>query len=196
MTPLLKHLVRAALLACCVLAATAAPAAAKKPTPCWLKLINDWYDGRIDNVYPPHCYREAVNQLPDDVKTYSSAREDILRALADAIQKKNHVAKGATTPGATTTTPAPVPAGTGPSSTTPAPTPTTPSPTPAPTSTTPDTAGRQTKGPINEALDKITPGGADALPLPLLILGGLALLLVGAGIAGMVLRRIQARRPA
>jgi hypothetical protein len=31
--------------------------------------------------------------------------------------------------------------------------------------------------------------------VPLLVLGGLALLLVGAGAAGLVVKRLQARRP-
>ena len=40
--------------------------------------------------------------------------------------------------------------------------------------------------------------GADdpsSIPLPLLILGGLALLLVAAGAAGLIAKRIQSRRP-
>ena len=34
-----------------------------------------------------------------------------------------------------------------------------------------------------------------SLPMPLLVLGGLALLLVAAGAAGLIAKRIQARRP-
>src|SRR5436190_24101170 len=69
-------------LAACALAAGlahAAPAAAA--TPCWKTLLNDWYDGRIDQTYPRHCYDDALNHLPADVETYSSAHDDILRAL-------------------------------------------------------------------------------------------------------------------
>src|SRR6266567_142897 len=54
-------------------------AAAKAP--CWKTLLNDWYDGRIDNTYPKHCYSDALTHLPADVQTYSSAHDDILRAL-------------------------------------------------------------------------------------------------------------------
>ena len=65
-------------------AAVARPAPATAATPCWKALLNDWYDGRIDNTYPLHCYSEALTHLPADVQTYSSAHDDILRALQNA----------------------------------------------------------------------------------------------------------------
>ena len=40
-------------------------------TPCWKRLINDWYDGRIDRTYPARCYRAAIKNLPEDVDAYS-----------------------------------------------------------------------------------------------------------------------------
>ena len=67
------------------LGAGVAPASAKGKPPCWKTLINDWYDGRIDGTYPIHCYREALQHLPSDVDTYSSAREDIKQALQKRI---------------------------------------------------------------------------------------------------------------
>ena len=51
-------------------------------------------------------------------------------------------------------------------------------------------AGRD---PFGEALDKLNPGAANSFPVPLLILGGLAILLVLAGLAGLGVRRYQAR---
>jgi hypothetical protein len=48
--------------------------------------------------------------------------------------------------------------------------------------------------PISKALDNFRPHNADSAPIPLLILGGLAVLLMAAGGAGVVARRIQARR--
>src|SRR5207248_11096209 len=58
-------------------------------------------------------------------------------------------------------------------------------------STQTTTAKKKPKGPIGKALRDITPGGADSFPLPLLILGLLAILLVLAGVGGMIWRRYQ-----
>ena len=82
MNSVTKTFFAAALLAVALLAGAARPAAAA--TPCWKALLNDWYDGRIDQIYASHCYTEAISHLPSDVQTYSSAREDILRALQSA----------------------------------------------------------------------------------------------------------------
>src|ERR671934_764469 len=60
-----------------------APAAAK--TPCWKKLLNDEYDGRIDGTYPVYCYHDALKHLHEDVRTYGSAYNDIKRALESAV---------------------------------------------------------------------------------------------------------------
>ena len=68
-----------------LLAIGVGPASAKGQPPCWKTLINDWYDGRIDGTYPIKCYRDALNHLPTDVDTYSSARDDIKQALQERI---------------------------------------------------------------------------------------------------------------
>jgi hypothetical protein len=151
--------------ACASLAVFAAPAPAAAP--CWKLLLNDWYDGTINNIYPIPCYHQAVNHLPTDVQVYSSARDDILRALQQAIAKQKTSKKAITTiqPGATT---------------------------PGRTTSTPTTTKKKT-GPVTKVLKDITPGGADAFPLPLLILGLLAILLVLAGLGGMIWRRYQGR---
>jgi Alphavirus glycoprotein J len=166
LSPGRKQLARAFVVACAVLAVFAAPAAAAPP-PCWKTLLNDWYDGHIDHTYPLPCYHQAIAHLPRDVQNYSSAKDDILRALATAIADSK--------PKPTTTT-------TGQSS------------TPTTTTTTTTTPKPHKRSPISNAIRKLTPGGADAFPLPLLILGLLALLLIAAGIAGMVWRRFQGRR--
>ena len=49
---------------------------------CGKKVIDDWYDnGRVDGSYPLHCYDDAIDALPRDVRDYSSAKDDIERAL-------------------------------------------------------------------------------------------------------------------
>jgi hypothetical protein len=47
---------------------------------------------------------------------------------------------------------------------------------------------------FTKSLNQLGPDNADSVPLPLLILAGLALLLIAAGAAGLVSRRLKARR--
>jgi hypothetical protein len=67
-------------------AATTGAAAAK--TPCGVQVINDWYGGKLGHhIYPLHCYRDALKivQGRTDIDVYSNARQDILFALQQAI---------------------------------------------------------------------------------------------------------------
>ncbi|MCW2964336.1 MAG: hypothetical protein JWO17_1588 [Actinomycetia bacterium] len=175
MTSLIKVSVCAALASVALLCAVAQPARAASAgtTPCWKVLLNDWYDGRIDGSYARHCYTDALKHLPADVSTYSSAHDDILRALQSAIAKQ---AKGGKKVGPNAVIAPPVGGkkggGSGPDAITPPP-------------------GRK---PGPGLVDKLNPSSPSSLPVPLLILGGLALLLVAAGAAGLVAKRIQARR--
>jgi hypothetical protein len=170
-TAALKVLTRAALVSAALLACThVQPAAAA--TPCWKTLLNDWYDGRIDQTYPRHCYTQALHHLPADVSTYSSARDDINRALQSAVAKSGgNLGPNALVPAEPATT--------------------TPSSTTTTTTTTTDPSGDSN----DNLADKLNPGSATSLPLPLLVLGALALLLVAAGGAGLIAKRVQARRP-
>jgi hypothetical protein len=47
---------------------------------------------------------------------------------------------------------------------------------------------------FTKGFDKLGPDDADSIPLPLLILAGLSLLLIAAGAAGLVTRRVRARK--
>ena len=49
-------------------------------------------------------------------------------------------------------------------------------------------------GLYNEAIDSLSPTNADSMPLPLLILAGLSLILMTAGGAGLVTKRVKARK--
>jgi hypothetical protein len=60
----------------------------------------------------------------------------------------------------------------------------------------PQVSEEPSRGLFKVALDKTSPRNADSVPLPLLILGGMALLLIAAGAAGLVARRVRARRTA
>jgi cobalamin biosynthesis Mg chelatase CobN len=161
--------------ACASIAVFATPAPAA--TPCWKLLLNDWYDGHISNVYPIPCYHQAIAHLPTDIKVYSSAADDINRALQAAIarQKKTHTTVTAVETGAATTQKTKTSSA---------------STTPHATTTTPTTTKKK-NGPVKQVLKDITPGGADSFPLPLLILGILAIVLVLAGVGGMLWRRYQ-----
>ena len=133
--------------------------------PCWKTLLNDWFDGRIDNTYPVHCYREAINKLPEDVRDYSQARDDLSRALLSAI---------ATIRGGG--------GGVGPN-------------TPIPGDVTRSTQShKKDEGFFQRLANKLGPGNATSIPLPLLILAGVGLLLIAAAGASVAARRIQARR--
>ena len=168
LSPRYSRLFALVVAACAALAVFATPAPAA--TPCWKLLLNDWYDGTISNVYPIPCYHQAIAHLPTDIKVYSSAADDINRALQAAIanQKKTHktvtsIETGATTQKTKTSATA--------------------------TTTNPTTTKKN--GPVKQVLKDITPGGADSFPLPLLILGILAIVLVLAGVGGMLWRRYQ-----
>jgi hypothetical protein len=56
--------------------------AASAAKPCWQVLVDDWSDGAISNLYPLHCYRQALQNMPEDVRLYSNASDEINRALA------------------------------------------------------------------------------------------------------------------
>jgi hypothetical protein len=154
--------------------------------PCWKTLINDWYDGRIDKNYDPQCYRDAIKHLPPDVEVYSNAKDDLKRALQNVLANKppNQGLGGGATGNGTSTGKGGSGTGTGGAAGT-------------GTGTGTDTIGRNTdgSGPVPDAIKGIGPKNADSVPIPLLVLGGLALLLIAAGAAGVVAKRLQGRGP-
>jgi hypothetical protein len=179
-----------------VLAATAGAlllagtASAKEP--CWKTLIDDWYDGRIDNVYPVPCYRAALEHMPEDVAQYSTLGDDINRALQAAI------AAGGSSGGSSGGTPTSPPSSGGVKGETSSPPPTSTfhgGPTAEREGAVLASDGREPGGgAVGQALDSIGPGDADSVPVPLLVLAGLSILLLTLGAAGFVARRVQTRR--
>jgi hypothetical protein len=159
----LKSLFATAAVACSFLALGAAPAVAA--TPCWKLVINDWYDGRIDNTYPVACYEEAIRHLPEDVRDYTGASDEISRAMFAAIHQDRGDGPGPD--GGTGGSAAPY------------------------TATGSDGAP---KGFIERLLDDLGPSNASAVPLPLLVLAGIALLLLTAAGGSFLAKWIQARR--
>jgi hypothetical protein len=66
--------------------AAPAPTAAATAEPCWRTILDDWSDGTIERRYAPRCYEAALRNLPTDVRTYTSAEDDIKRALLEAVR--------------------------------------------------------------------------------------------------------------
>jgi hypothetical protein len=136
------------ILALALVAFSAAPGAAGGP--CWQRVIDDWADNsRIDGTYPVKCYQDALAKLPEDMRAYSSAPEDIERAMRAVIV-------GSGEP--------------------------------------PDSGGSGSSGLFGQALDEIGPEDSSSFPLPLLILGVIAGVLVGAGGVGFLASRLNASR--
>jgi hypothetical protein len=180
-----------ALVGCSALAFGSSPAfaakAVKDTTPCWKKVVNDWFrDGRIDGTYPVSCYSEATQHIGDDAKQYSSFGDDARRALLGAMRLDRPNGPGGGALGGTSSggsSPGPGPAAPAPSGGT---------DSTSPGGSTPTTT--PVKGPITRAIDWLGPSNAESIPLPLMILAAIALLLLAAALASFVARRIQARR--
>ena len=157
-------------------------------TPCWRQVVDDWYrNGRVDGHYPVHCYSEAIANLPEDSKQYSTAPEDIRRDMLLAIRGDQPSGPGG--PGSTS----------GPSG----------SDNSGGSGSIPQTGfgvpvvdrsvasrsgPKQDTGFIGNFLNTFGPKNASSVPLPLIILAAVALLLLAAGAASFAARRFQARR--
>jgi hypothetical protein len=164
-------------------AASAAPAATSKATSqCWLQVVNDWLrNGTVKGYYAIPCYTQAIQHLSayPDIKQYSSAIDDIHRALLAAIHEErggggpngggsNNDLGGGGAGG--------VGGGGGGGG-----------------GSTGGISGVH-KGILSKLAADIGPGNAQSIPLPLLVLGGLALLLLLTAAATWFARRLQARR--
>jgi hypothetical protein len=142
---------------------------------CAKQVIADWYDnGRVDQVYALQCYRDAVDALPVDVRDYSSAKEDILRALQFAQQGATEPTSDDTDDGDTGAGGAAAGGSSGSSG-----------------GGSGGTDGGTTGG-IGTA--QVDTAGPSSLPVPLLVLAGLATLLLTLGAAGYVTRRRAVQR--
>jgi hypothetical protein len=163
-------------------AALAAPAALQKATDtCWKDVINDWinHDPNVVGTYAIPCYTQALQHLSQmpDVSGYSSAPDDIRRALLAAIHQERGGGPGAGSsgglggPGGNPGGAPPGSDGSGPN------------------------AGSSPPG-HHHFLGIGDSSSATSIPLPLIVLGALAVLLALAALATWLARRFQTRRPA
>ena len=185
MTKPLRH-TTIALAALCAAAAVvvAAPAASASPAAlqtatshCWLDVINDWLDNnQVDKTYAIPCYTQAIQHLAalPDVSGYSSAMDDIHRALLAAVRQDRNDGPGGSSGGSS-----PPSSGGSSSGGTP------------PAGTDGGGTGNSSGGGI---LGIGGPTDATSVPLPLIILGALAVLLALAALATWLARRYQTRQ--
>jgi len=152
----------------------AGPAAASA---CGDKVLADWFDnGRIDHLYPAHCYEDAIDAIPDDLRDYADAEEVITRALQSSL--RGELAKGGCDPsrdgsandckGGSGSPPGKKPPGSDP-----------------PGNNPPGSDPPQVAPPVDTS-------GPSSVPIPLIVLGGMSLALLAAGGLGYVSRRRQA----
>jgi len=166
------------------LLASAPALAKKKPVSCGQQVIDDWEDGQIDKSYPATCYKQAEKLVTPEQAEYSSLPTDLERALQSANSKGivpgPQVGRpfGAKYQHALIATRAV-------------------SRVAQPYNHRDEIALPEADAaPVSQVRCVIANcgGSVSGLPLPLIILGGLAFLLLAAGSVGMVMRRIQERR--
>ncbi len=73
------------------------PAATRAATPCGDAVLRDWKDGRVDDDYAPRCYEDALDSLPEDVRAYTTASDDISRAMHARLRELRSRPVGART---------------------------------------------------------------------------------------------------
>lgn len=155
-----------------LVAVFAIPAHAGAAVPCRNKIFNDWYaDGKIASTYPRGCYADALKHIPPDAQIYSSLADDIRAAMRASISRATgkdvptQVGRGfKASEGKTVLAKNP--------------------------HDLPVSSGPRSAAP--PVADTSSNGGG--LPLPILILGGLALLLAAAGALSGAVKYAQGRR--
>ena len=141
-------------------------------TPCGDAVLADWFDnGRIDRLYQAHCYEEAIDDIPDDLRDYANAEEIIGRALQASLRSELD-------PGGVDPTPDDDSPGGGPGS----------------PGNTPPGEDPPANEPDVTATPEVDTTGISSVPIPLLVLGGMSIALLGAGGLGYVSRRRAAAR--
>jgi hypothetical protein len=154
------------------------PMAADAKVPCRNAIYNDWYhDGQIASTYPLGCYRDALAHVRDGDTIYTSLKDDIRSALQAAIQRGHgktvaaQVGQGLETP-----------------------------------STKPVLVAQKHQKPTTKTIESVRPQPGDnpqaarptladsssssgGVPLPIIVLGAVALALVAAGGLGVFVRR-------
>jgi hypothetical protein len=149
------------------LLAVALPGPASAATsPCRNKIFNDWYpDGKIASTYPVACYRDALKHMSTDAGIYSSLGDDIRAAMRAAMRRSHGL-------------PAPAQVGHGPK---------------APGARNVKSVLVSVHNPPHDPASTGVVASTSSAPLPILVLGGVALALVAAGAIGVGVRHARHR---
>jgi hypothetical protein len=153
------------------LAALVAASPARAAAPCWKRVVKDWYaDGRIATTYPKHCYSSAYSHLHTDELIYTDLGDSIRNALAASVARRagRHVPTQVGKPAKARTS--------------------------QPQSARPSKSERHrvAAGPAPQQAIRVIPSArasSSSPPLALILLGSLALALIGAGGIGALVRR-------
>jgi hypothetical protein len=140
------------------------PGQAAAGTPCWKQVLNDWSKGHAIGVYPLHCYRDAIRNLPEDLRDYSAAADDINAALqAQIANRDNRTTQGINPSNGN---------GGNPSA----------------------TGHDPSASAYRRAIDNLGTSNADAVPIPLLVLASLGAALLALAATLTVTKRLRALR--
>jgi hypothetical protein len=173
----LRTFVVALVLVLSAVASLSLASSAAATTKCGAQVLADWYDnGRIDKLYPLNCYEEAIDGIPDDIGPYVDAEEVITRALQGALH--GDLSQGGCDPSADGSKDdcARLPGGGSKG---------------GDDGSGGDNGSDPNADPPGVAPDVDT-SGPSSVPIPLLVLGGMSILLLGAGGLGYLSRRRQA----
>jgi hypothetical protein len=50
-------------------------------------VLRDWTRGTLDATYPADCYHAAIDALPEDLRAYTTAADDISRVAIAATRE-------------------------------------------------------------------------------------------------------------
>ena len=144
--------------------------AAATTSRCGATVLKDWSDGKLSRSYPVRCYQDALDRMPEDMRGYTTAPDDIQRALLARLRagRTHHVGSSAQAS----------------------------APKAAPRRTTAQAERSARHDPDREALSAAgldAAGSARGIPLPLIALAAIGLVLVAAGSGRFALRRFRAR---
>ena len=169
--------VKRALVVALAAVAVVLPGNAHAGTPCRDRIYNQWYaTGKISTSFPISCYRDALKHIPTDAQVYSNLDTSIQAALQAALRRSSGsgsarvpsaVGTGFENPGG-----------------------------PHQTKGARETRGHDpaaTRSHMRVIAQPVESSSSSGLPLPIMVLGGVAAALAAAGAIGAGVRYVRRR---